>query len=74
MSILYIIINIIKMAMIFIIIGILICFFILFPIFGFILEFLSIIFNVLWYFIKKTLKFIIWVLVILFILAAFTYS
>lgn len=50
------------------ILGILIIIFIVFPIIGAILEIFGIGFSIIWYFIKKTLRFIVWILIILFII------
>lgn len=52
------------------ILGIVIFVFILLPIIGFILELLGIGLNIIWYFIKKPLRLIVWIVIILLIIVA----
>lgn len=58
------------MGSIIIILGIVIFVFILLAIIGFILEILGIGFKIIWYFGAKTLKFIVWIVIILLIIVA----
>lgn len=58
------------MNSIILILGIVVFVFIVLPIIGFILELLGIGFNIIWYFIVKSLKFIVWIIIILLIIVA----
>jgi len=62
------------MELILIILGILLLFFVIFPVLGFIIQIADWGFSTLWFFSKKAIKFILWILVILFVIAALCYN
>ena len=58
------------MNSIILILGIVVFVLILLSIVGFILEILGFGLNIIWYFIKKPLRFIAWIIIILFVIVA----
>lgn len=62
------------MELILLILGILFLFFVILPVIGFILQVANWGLGTLWFFSKKAIKFILWVLFILFVIVALCYN